>query len=559
MKNHYPLAVRMNDASVRNILANQCLDPSSPIYGVCEHHLFGYISAEQGLGETAALVMAYYTPDSAYYKNDLLLERAVLSMNHSLSLQHEDGTIDLPQTNFHCASTVAFTFFHLGPAYKVMRHFNTHTPLEDELDALIETYYQHAADGMINCGFHTPNHRWVISSALSYCYKALGRKDCLEHIHRFLNEGMDCDEEGEYTERSAGVYNTICNQALMVMACELDMPELLEHVKRNLRMVMKYIEPDNTINTLNSRRQDVGTSPSALRYYSNYLNMALLTGDGEFAWFADEMLTRQEALFTVGKPDGTPYCTFAHFLLHPEVFERMASIQPVRPNLNYEKHFVESGVVRWRQKDATVTLIKGRPMFAKLQWGAHTMHLRLAGCFFARGQFAAQTLEPIEGGYRLTFHDRWGYKRPLKEKPATSVWHSMDHSLRDSVAMQDFDLCVDVLFTSDNRFDLKIKASGCDRVPTKFEILLEKEGRYIRDEIELRMHGGDYLYHKGGTARYEFNDHQSLTIEGGFYEHYYGEQMRGTLPVNNDSAFIVMTAYTPFEQSVSFTWTDTCR
>ena len=62
MKNHYPLMVRMNDASVRNILAAQCLDPASPIYGICEHHGLGYISAEQGLGETAALVMAYYTP-----------------------------------------------------------------------------------------------------------------------------------------------------------------------------------------------------------------------------------------------------------------------------------------------------------------------------------------------------------------------------------------------------------------------------------------------------------------------------------------------------------------
>ena len=175
MKNHYPLMVRMNDASVRNILAAQCLDPASPIYGICEHHGLGYISAEQGLGETAALVMAYYTPDSAYYKNDLLLERSILAMNHALSLQHEDGTTDLPQTNFHCAATVAFTFFHLGPAYQLLKKFTQHTPLEDQVEELLYIYTDNSANGMINCGFHTPNHRWVLCSALSYCYTLLGR------------------------------------------------------------------------------------------------------------------------------------------------------------------------------------------------------------------------------------------------------------------------------------------------------------------------------------------------------------------------------------------------
>lgn len=552
MHNHYLLQVKMTDRSVKNFLANQCMDEGSELYGITPSHGLGYVSAEQGIGSAASLTMAYYTPESEYYRNDLLLERAMLSLKNAMALQHEDGSIDLPQTNFSCAATMAFTLFHFGPAMKLMKHSIRHTGIEEEAYALYTEFLNRAADGMLCGGFHTPNHRWVISGALSYCYNLLGRKDCLDEINRYLSEGMDCDEEGEYTERSAGTYNIICNNALIVLAQELNMPELLDHVKRNLRMVIKYIEPDNLINTLNSTRQDVGTAPNRMQYYSNFVNMAVLTGDQEFVWMADDMAKDIEALISLNQPHNTPYCVYQEFIIRPELMERMAALEGVKPNLNYDKFFKESGVVRWRKDDVAVTLIKDRPLFAKLQWGNHTIHLRLAGSFYARAQFRAQEITPIENGYRMTFHDRWVYKRPLSEKPASPVWREMDHSKREQAMMKDFDLCVEVRFTGDRTVEITSSASGCERVPTKFEIMLQPDGRYIKDDMEIRMHGGDYMYQKKGEATYCFNDNRSVRIDGGFFDHYYGEHMRGTLPVDSSSAFVVMTAYSPFTQKVTF-------
>ncbi len=552
MRNHYQLMVRMTDRSVKGFLANQCMDPSSELYGITPNHGLGYVSAEQGVGGAATLTMAYYTPDSQYYRSDLLLERAMLSLKNAMALQHEDGSIDLPQTNFSCAATMAFTIFYFGPAMKLMRASTQHTAIEDEADALYTEFMNRAADGMLAGGFHTPNHRWVISSALAYCYNLLGRQDCLDEINLYLGEGMDCDEEGEYTERSAGTYNIICNNALIVMAQELNMPELLNHVQRNLHMVMKYIEPDNLINTLNSTRQDVGTAPNRMQYYSNFVNMAVLTGDQEIAWLADEMAKDIEALMALNQPHNTPYCCYQEFILHPELLERMLSLTGAEPNLNYEKYFEASGLVRWRKGDVSATLIKERPLFAKFQWANHTIHLRLAGSFYARAQFRAQEITPIENGYRMTFHDRWGYRRPLTEKPATSVWREMDHSKREQAMMKDFDFCVEVRFVGDRAIEVTLNASGCERVPTKFEIMLQPEGRYIKDDMEIRMHGGDYMYQKKGEATYCFGDNRSVKISGGFFDHYYGEHMRGTLPVDNTSAFVAMTAYSPFTQKVTF-------
>jgi len=85
MRNHYQLMVKMTDRSVKGFLANQCMDPSSELYGITPNHGLGYVSAEQGVGGAATLTMAYYTPDSQYYRNDLLLERAMLSLKNAMA------------------------------------------------------------------------------------------------------------------------------------------------------------------------------------------------------------------------------------------------------------------------------------------------------------------------------------------------------------------------------------------------------------------------------------------------------------------------------------------
>lgn len=129
----------------------------------------------------------------------------------------------------------------------------------------------------------------------------------------------------------------------------------------------------------------------------------------------------------------------------------------------------------------------------------------------------------------------------------------MDHSKRESVSMQDFDLYVDVTPT-DNGAQLHVRSAGCENVPVKLEFILEPDGHYCSNDVEMVLRKGAYLYQKCTDAVYQYDDHRELHIVGGCFAHAYGENMRGTLPGEAANACIALTAYTPFETAVSLTF-----
>lgn len=543
------------DEAVRTVLRSQCMDKSSPFYGAVEQITAGYTGGHSAVSVARQLIDGFYMPGCTFYKNPVVLERAALAMKYALNMQHEDGTLDLLETNFHDAAETSFIMQTIGPTYILMRERMGDTEEEKRLDELLYLFVNNAANGIISGGFHTPNHRWVLSAALAMCNKITGREDCLVKMRKLLDEGIDCDEEGEYTERSSGVYNVICDRALITLAEICGMTELYDHVTRNLKMVLKYIEPDYTINTLNSTRQDVGTAPDWKIYYSCYLYMALRTKNEEFLWIADRMLEQ-----SLGHYSALEDCTshlpvscidFLPFMLMDEsLVGAQEGMAPRKPELNYVKHFVKSGIVRARKGDFSLTLMENRPLFAVLQYKEHIAYLRLAGCFYAKGQFAAQSIEETDKGFLMTYKIRWGYKGPLPEKPKTSVWSEMDHSLRPQVFMQDFILKVHVTILESGA-QLEIESRGVECVPTKLEIMLQPGGRYITENVEMNTRGGEYAYQKCDKAVYQYGDHHKLLIEGGYHKDCYGEKMRGTLQRDDKSFFVALTAATPVKETVT--------
>lgn len=555
--NHLTYHYKALDAAVREVLRCQCMDQNSPFYGAILQLDKGYTGGHSAIGAARQLIDGYYTPECAFYKDKQLLERAAVAIDFAVSMQHEDGTLDLLETNFHDGAETSFIMQNIGPSYIMMRECMGDSEEEEILDHKLMSFVNKAADGILTGGFHTPNHRWVLSAALAICYKLTGREECMDRVRQFLDEGIDCDDEGEYTERSSGVYNIICDRALITLAEICGMTELYDHVTRNLNMVMKYIEPDFTINTLNSTRQDVGTAPDWRIYYGCYYYMALRTGNKEYMWIADTMMEQSMggyAMLCATHPP-IPYFEYLPFLaLDKTLMEKTKEdIGAKEPDLNYVKHFEKSGIVRARTGDFSLTLMKERPIFAVLQYKEHIAYLRLAGSFYAKGQFAAQEIKETENGFLMTYRVRWGYKGVFPEKPATSVWAEMDHSLRPDIHMQDYILMVHVT-VHENGAQFAVESQGVECVPTKLEIMLQPGGCYITDAVEINARGGEYLYQKSAESVYRYADHHELHIAGGYHKDTYGENMRGTLMRDDKSVFIAMTQATPVKEEVILTF-----
>ena len=166
-------------------------------------------------------------------------------------------------------------------------------------------------------GFHTPNHRWVISAALALVNTLVPDRRYVKRIEEYLVEHIDCNEDGEFAERSAGGYNEINNRALLITCTELGKTELLEYFRRNLNMMPVFYHTDYSIFTENSRRQDKGTAPYAEKYAYQYM----LCGHA----LQDESLRAIGAALLWDCIDkGRPFpLALEDLLLFPEAFENL--------------------------------------------------------------------------------------------------------------------------------------------------------------------------------------------------------------------------------------------
>ena len=551
MLQHFIKGTAILDRMIPGIRRDIVRDTLSPDYGgVCLPEK-GF--AEPGQGPYIGLfISAYYNQRSAYYHDDELLADALLIQQFMLRKQHEDGTIDLRETNFHCAPTVGFSVQILGYAYRLIQRDSQKSPLEAETEEAILTFIRRGAEGMKHGGFHTPNHRWVITSALSLCYNILGDEECRKTLNLYLNEGIDCDKNGEYTERSAGIYNVVNNRSLMIVAEELGKPELLEHVRRNLRMVPCYFDPDGTVFTLNSTRQDNYKKVYPIVYYENYMIMACRDHSGEFAGLADWLFDRIERMAASVAADYDLYTAvdLPTWLLRMQLDQSLIDTEIAGQPLTdrYHRFFEESGVVRGRAGDTTYTILANSPAFFFLQRGNNKMSVRFGTCYYAKGQMQSQQILPIENGYRLQYACSWGFKRPFPNGSDTPDWRKMDHSLREKVLYKTLTMTVDITKDAEGLV-LTFSSDGMDELPAKMEFTFEAGGYFATEDVSMQAHPGDALILKKGDASYCYEG-ETITLSGGQMEHAYTTNMRGTT-VNDPQRFTVyVTAMGQFTKTV---------
>ena len=534
--------IRGNDAHIPDLLAKQERRPGHRWLGG-QVNEYGLHTPQNTAGLISALACAACAPTSKYFNSTELVEPLQLAITYLLKAQHPDGSVDFYATNFHSHPDTAFILEVVSPACQLLRANPTPAfkPVANELGNFIRI----GGDGLVTGGVHTPNHRWVESSALAWANSLFPNPLYVARIDQWLAENIDLDPDGQYTEKSTTVYSPIVDRALTTVARLLDRPALLEPVRRNLEMTLFYIHPDGEVVTEASRRQDRYTRGSMARYYFSYRSLALHDNNGRFA-----AICRQIERTARNQLGGE----LSSFLTEPELLRALPADAPLPTD--YAKHFSYSNLVRIRRGSASGTILAtNTTLFSFRKNTAALEAVRFASAFFGKGQFNADTLEVRDGRYILRQKLDAPYYQPLSKEQIAHGEHTKmapngtltdgSRAARARSNIQNLESVVEITETA-GRFTLTFSIEGTADVPVAIELAFRTGGKLTG--VEPVPHIENAFLLREGTGRYTMGG-DTIEFGPGHSEHTY-TQVRGALP-KWDGLSVYLTGITPFKASLT--------
>jgi len=452
-----PAILSRHDESVERLLKLQITDEKSPWRGVYPDDVgLHHAGAAGGILET--LMAAFLHPASRFHRDALLVERMRLAAGYLGRAQNARGNIDLVITNFNSPPDTAFLVQNVATAACLARRNG-----ERELASMVEPFLRKAGGALAGGGVHTPNHRWVVCAALAQLHELFGEPAYVRRIDQWLAEGIDIDEDGQYTERSTLVYNVAVDHALIVMAEKLKRPELLAPVRRNLESMLYLLHPGYEVVSEISRRQDQYERGDIGRYWFPLRYMAVHDGDGRFAALADAFAARHARL--------------AALMEYPDLSQAGPAHAPV-PEF-YERQFPALKIARIRRGPISATLILGASSrFFTLRRGEAVVNaVRFASAFFGKGQFVPQKAEKRGDSYLFQQSLEGDYLQPL-ERPyrvGPDQWYASRAERRRSELCR-LEQSATVTETATG-FRVRLQAYGTAGVPVAVEINFREGGK----------------------------------------------------------------------------------
>lgn len=524
-----PAIIKRHDERVEMLLRSQITDPGHRSCGT----LAGPLPAPGGAGSILeGLTTAFVCSDSKFHRDRLLLERIKLAAAYLERAQSPDGNIDLPTTNFNSPPDTGFVAHSVATAACLARRAG-----EDAIVKLIEPFLTKAAAGMTKGGVHTPNHRWVICSALAQINELFPNRAYLRRIDQWLAEGVDLDEDGQWTERSVLGYNIVCDRAFVVMAAKLRRPELLDPVRRNLNSMLYLLHPDGAVAAEVTRR-GVGNPhgrETMDQYWFPLTYLANHDGNGQFA--------------TLARRAFPAHATLSAILEYPELLQPGPAPAPLPDN--YEKRFTSrKPFVRIRRGDTSVTmLLGGDSRFLSFRRGDASVIVRFANAFFGRSQFIPQSGEKKGDSYYFSQSLEAGYYQPLDPPRRVGIdeWYLVRLGRRQSEVCR-LERSATVTETK-NGLSIRIRADGTKGSPLAVEINLREGAKFEGCEPiagpaqSWLLRAGQCTYRAGkfgirfgpGAAAHEYTD------------------IRGAEP-KLPGPSVYLTGFTPFDHTLVFEW-----
>ncbi|MEM7028416.1 MAG: hypothetical protein AAF629_02400 [Chloroflexota bacterium] len=386
----------------------QILDSDDPHYGGVVRPIYGLPDAK--LDVHFANVCAYLLLGNITL-DDHVIQQAHLALDHAMKMQRASGNVDLIEVNIDSGPDSAFTVQNLCHIFELAQDHSVDHPQWQPLLDKIETFIRRCIPGICSGGFHTPNHRWVIVSALVQAKAAFPDLDVVETVESYLAEGLDIDEEGFYLERSVGVYDGVNNRSLLMIGQHWDFPEALTAVQKNLTLDLHLLHSDGSAETGLSRRQDYSTREVPFMLINCYLLSHYLNPNPLFLQAAHTLWQKHQTA-----PKDMLWLTYALF--------KGGDPSPLPENVtlptSFTRHFPFNGIWRVRRDLLSASVFQGVTRLLTLSYGqAELSSLKISHGYFggAAGHFISDHLQ-VEDGQATIQSDGLGkLRRPAYELP----------------------------------------------------------------------------------------------------------------------------------------------
>ncbi|MFW5788901.1 MAG: hypothetical protein ACOCW3_03070 [Spirochaetota bacterium] len=439
-----------------------------------------------------------------------------------LALQNDDGTIDAG--NIATPPDTGFVMETLGTALIALRAVWPAAPPSEELatggrepsevssDRLAEAvrsaaaaadrFMRRGAAALVTGGVHTPNHRWVVCSALAIAYRLYGEESYVRRIDEWLAEGIDIDTDGQYCERSAGIYSAVSSGALLYVALLLDRPELLEPIRRNLEATLLLTQPDGRLETTASRRQDQYTTNLTWGRY--YLPLRVLAAIDRNVRFTSAARAIERGTGHHGPGSPVSRHAIAPFAF-PEASAPLPDVRAGALPTDFAVHLRNAGLYRERHGDVVLSVFgghdrwpdgrvvpevsgrSGNPTFLTFAAGSSSVRwVRLLPRFFRVGYLRPELRSCEEGRCTLGASARVGYVQPLPPDRRRAdglyelstadgrFWSAIALDERELSNVQSVEMDISVRMTGD-RMEARFDARATTSVPVCLEIALDPD------------------------------------------------------------------------------------
>lgn len=540
--------VRYNDQLIQELIEKQNTEEASFFFGAVPDN---YTIYHPGGASTFIyrLLSGYFIEESRYYGNAELIGPCTKAARYLEKVQYEDGTFDLLTTNFMSPPDTAFMMETVCVVLNVIGKTSDpllRTPGLLELEEILKEITLKAGECLVTGGIHTPNHRWVVCRALARIHSLFPDDRYIRRIDQWLAEGIDIDPDGQYTEKSTGIYSIVVDDSFMTLARLLDRPELYDPVRKNLEMSWFYVHPSGEVVTGASGRQDRGTRVNISAYYYLYRSMAIRDENplfGAIAAFIEQLNNQRENYINHRLAS-----KLLSFIDEPEVKQSLPAPSAL-PEV-YAKKFVHSNVVRYREGLTSGTVFSDNHNVFSLQKGDAVLDaVRISAAFFGKGQFRSESLEFEDGDVLLKSEIKGRYMQPVEEEdiPGDGDWKKMGAGLRELTDWKHYTTSVRIS-RKDDGFLLRITAKGTERVPIAIELGFREGGKLSGVEAVPGIKDAWFL--SEGYGECKMGD-QRIRFGPGQKSHGW-TQLRGAepkLPLQS----VYITGYSPMEYTLEIT------